>query len=618
MNWLRNKWEEMRRDISCHLRALKLLFCYNREWALVGISILLDSLSPFVAIYLSSMLLEALYEKRPVREMLVWAVAGAGMALFINVVRHCAVKHKNVMWWGLQYRMAEPVLMKTMSMDYELTENEEVRAMRSRQEEYRKRNMGAYEIFIRFTEQFLIAFLKLVISVGTIVPLFARSTVDKEQKAPFVFQITVLIWILLTIGLVLVQRVIRRKNRKKYAITHTAIEDNRVNEYMMENVVLSTEAGKDIRIFHQERLMETYGDNMTLSWRNTAKKLALNGAKWDSIQGFLSASIGGIVYFYISICAYVGEIAAGSVVRYAGAIQQLIQALTDLLNSWTQLHRNRVVMEEYLAYLDLKDVKKKGTIPVEKRRDGKFLIEFRNVSFRYPGTEEYILKSISVSLEIGEHIALVGPNGSGKTTFIKLLCRLYEPTEGSIMLNGVDIRKYDYQEYMRLFSVVFQDFQIFSFALGEYVAGNEQVERERAMDAIRRAGLEELFGKMPDGLNTMLNRNFSEQGVEVSGGEAQKLAMARAIYKNAPFVILDEPTSALDPVAENEIYTRFHEIIGHKTALFISHRLSACCFSKEILVFENGNIIERGSHEELVKIPGLYQQMWKAQAQYYQ
>ena len=185
-------------------------------------------------------------------------------------------------------------------------------------------------------------------------------------------------------------------------------------------------------------------------------------------------------------------------------------------------------------------------------------------------------------------------------------------------VDGVDIRKYDYQEYMQLFSVVFQDFQIFPFALGEYVAGSGQVERERAMDAIRRGGLEELLGKMPEGLNTMLNRDFSDQGVEISGGEAQKLAMARAIYKNAPFVILDEPTAALDPVAENEIYTRFHEIIGSKTALFISHRLSACRFSKEILVFENGNIIERGSHEELSEKPGLYRQMWQAQARYYQ
>lgn len=274
MHWLQNKREEMSKDISCHLRALKLLFCYNREWALVGLTILMDSLSPFVVIYLSSMLLEALYEQRPIREMLVWAAAGAGAALFINVVRHWAAKHKNVMWWGLQYRMAEPVLMKTMGMDYELTENEEVRAMRSRQEEYRKRNIGAFEVFIRFMQQLLTAFLKQVIAVATILPLFVSQAAHRRQETPFVFRMTVLTGLLLIMGFVLIQKAVRRKDRKKYAITQTVIEKNRLNEYMMEKVVLSTEAGKDIRIFHQEKLMEEYGDNMTSGWRNAAKQLA--------------------------------------------------------------------------------------------------------------------------------------------------------------------------------------------------------------------------------------------------------------------------------------------------------------------------------------------------------
>lgn len=307
-----------------------------------------------------------------------------------------------------------------------------------------------------------------------------------------------------------------------------------------------------------------------------------------------------------------------NIVRYAGGIWQMVQAITDLLASWDFLHINRTRMEEFFTYLDLPEKKKKGTIPVQKRRDGRFLIEFRNVSFRYPGTKDYVLKNMNLRFEIGERVALVGANGSGKTTFVKLLCRLYDPTEGIILLNDVDIRKYRYEEYMRLFSVVFQDFQIFSFRLGEYIAGSPNVDSERALDAANRAGLSGLLSQMPDGLNTMIGKDFSEEGFLISGGEAQRLAMARAIYKDAPFVILDEPTAALDPVEENEIYTRFHEIIGNKTALFISHRLSACHFAKEILVFENGNIVQRGSHQELHCIPGLYQRMWQAQAKYYQ
>lgn len=254
---------------------------------------------------------------------------------------------------------------------------------------------------------------------------------------------------------------------------------------------------------------------------------------------------------------------------------------------------------------------------MQKRRDGRFLIEFKNVSFKYPGTDVWVLKNMNLRFEIGERVALVGPNGSGKTTFVKLLCRLYDPTEGTILMNDVDIRKYRYGEYMRLFSVVFQDFQVFSLKMGEYIAGNEKVDRQKALEAAGRTGLGELLSRMPDGLDTVIGRDFSENGFVISGGEAQKLAMARAIYKDAPFVILDEPTAALDPVTENEVYTRFHEIIGNKTALFISHRLSACRFAGEILVFEDGDIVQRGSHDALCGQEGLYRRMWEAQAKYY-
>ena len=228
-----------------------------------------------------------------------------------------------------------------------------------------------------------------------------------------------------------------------------------------------------------------------------------------------------------------------------------------------------------------------------------------------------MLKDMNLRFEIGERVALVGPNGSGKTTFVKLLCRLYDPTEGVILMNEVDIRKYRYEEYMRLFSVVFQDFQVFSLKMGEYIAGRDGVDEQRALDAVSRAGLTGLLSKMPQGLDTVIGRDFSENGFVVSGGEAQKLAIARAIYKDAPFVILDEPTAALDPVTENEIYTKFHEIIGKKTALFISHRLSACRFAGEILVFEKGDIVQRGSHDALCGQEGLYRRMWEAQAKYY-
>ena len=245
-------------------------------------------------------------------------------------------------------------------------------------------------------------------------------------------------------------------------------------------------------------------------------------------------------------------------------------------------------------------------------------IECRDVSFRYPGTDTWALRHVNLKFRVGERLAVVGKNGSGKTTFIKLLCRLYDPTEGEILLNGIDIRKYSYEEYLSLFSVVFQDFKLFSFELGQNVAASVEVDEERARACLEQAGFGTRLQELPKGLYTSLYKDFEEDGVEISGGEAQKIALARALYKDAPFLVLDEPTAALDPVAEYEVYTGFNRMVGNRTAVYISHRLSSCRFCDEIVVFDEGQIVQRGSHEALVsQEDGLYARLWNAQAQYY-
>lgn len=208
--------------------------------------------------------------------------------------------------------------------------------------------------------------------------------------------------------------------------------------------------------------------------------------------------------------------------------------------------------------------------------------------------------------------------GSGKTTFIKLLCRLYDPTEGEILLNGIDIRKYNYREYMDIFSVVFQDFKLFSLKLGQNVASRVDYNKEKVMECLDKAGFSEKLLEMTEGMETYLYKDYDDNGIDVSGGEAQKIAIARALYKDAPFIILDEPTAALDPIAEAEIYGKFNEIAGDKTAIYISHRLSSCKFCDEIAVFHEGAVIQQGSHATLVADEkGKYYELWNAQAQYY-
>ena len=292
-------------------------------------------------------------------------------------------------------------------------------------------------------------------------------------------------------------------------------------------------------------------------------------------------------------------------------IEELTQAIEDMQN-------NAVFLKQTFEFLDIPNNMYQGSLTTEKRSDRKYEIEFRNVSFRYPGCEQYALRNINLKFKIGQKLAVVGMNGSGKTTFIKLLCRLYDPTEGKILLNGIDIRKYNYKEYMMIFSVVFQDFKLFSLTLGENVAAKINYDEEEVKSALKKSGFYNRLSTMPEGLNTYLYKDFNKKGIIISGGEAQKIAIARAIYKNAPFIILDEPTAALDPIAEAEIYEKFNEITGDKTAIYISHRLSSCKFCDKIVVFHEGSVIQTGTHQELAADKsGKYFQLWTAQAQYY-
>ena len=260
----------------------------------------------------------------------------------------------------------------------------------------------------------------------------------------------------------------------------------------------------------------------------------------------------------------------------------------------------------------------KGTKTLVYEPEKEYVITFNNVSFTYPGSERPALRAVNVTLNPKDRLAIVGKNGSGKTTFIKLLCRLYDPDEGEILLNGVNIAEYTYDSYAAFFSVVFQDFNLPAFTLGQNVAAAETYDTEKVRRALAKADFHLDPAKFTDKEDTYLSQRFEKNGVSISGGEGQKIAIARALYKDSPFLILDEPTAALDPLAEQEIYSRFNEMTEDKTAVFISHRLSSCRFCAKILVFDEGRIVQSGRHEDLVAdTAGTYCALWNAQAQYY-
>ncbi len=327
------------------------------------------------------------------------------------------------------------------------------------------------------------------------------------------------------------------------------------------------------------------------------------------------------VFLFSAAKAWMGVIGIGNFILYQGTVQKFVTSISELAGTLGILIHNNEYLENTFAYLDLPNEMYKGTLAVEKRDDIDYEVEFRDVSFKYPRSEEWILRHVNLKFKIGDKLAIVGENGSGKTTFIKLLCRLYDPTEGRILLNGIDITRYRYDEYMDLFSVVFQDYSLFAFSIAENVAANApaaEIDEKRVLSCLTRVGMGEKIAGLEKGIHTNISRDYENDGVDFSGGELQKIALARALYKNAPFIILDEPTAALDPIAEAEVYARFNDIANDKTSVYISHRLSSCRFCDRIAVFQHGEIVQLGSHEELLSDTcGKYHELWNAQAQYY-
>ena len=339
---------------------------------------------------------------------------------------------------------------------------------------------------------------------------------------------------------------------------------------------------------------------------------------YAALGASVTALTTGIIYLFTCLKALGGAFDVGSCTQYIGAATAMVANVFALSDIAGLLKANTPYLEKTFAYLDIPNEMYQGSLTTEKRSDRAYDVEFQDVSFRYPGSQIWALRHVNMKFKVGKRLAIVGENGSGKTTFIKLLCRLYDPQEGQILLNGIDIRKYRYDDYMAIFSVVFQDFQLLCRSLGSNVAGSMDYDREKAQKALVDAGFGDRLKRLPQGLDTVLYKDLSDDGVEISGGEAQKIAIARALYKDAPFIILDEPTAALDPITEAEIYGKFDKITGDKTAIYISHRLSSCKFCDEIAVFQDGKVIQQGSHETLVADKaGKYYALWNAQAQYY-
>lgn len=619
---MKQRWAEFKQEAGLILRGYRLYGEMGLGPCLIfrAASAAIGAAAPLITLYFSGEIINELTAAREPRRLIWLAALTVGLALLMNLLRQCFARRAergDIIW----PRMYMVLSKKMLDMDYEDVEDvrvqEELDAIKQLQNWNGQGLFRLYEVLDRLARGLVGMLCSLTMVFGLFLapagPVSGLAAVFASHWGT-----------LLLVGLLAASVVVFRKcsggNSKIWSnLSDEMTLGNRLFMYYHFELPDDHKQGKDIRLYREAQLLGKELEEYTTQFLFHAMESRAGDLArlrfWESAMPYL---LSGAVYLVVTAKAWCGAIGLGGVVQYVGAVERFAASFQEFVGALTSLASNNQYLHRVFDFLDKPNQKYQGSLPTEKRNDNDYLIEFRDVSFRYPGTDVWALRHLNLRLRIGERLAVVGRNGSGKTTMIKLLCRLYDPTEGEITLNGINIKKYNYDEYLALFSVVFQDFHLFSFPLGQTIAASVRVDRARAAQVLEQAGMQERLAQMPQGLDTYLNKDFDDSGVELSGGEAQKTAIARALYKEAPFLVLDEPTAALDPVAEYETYRRFGEMAGNKTAVCISHRLSSCRFCDRIAVFQKGSLVQMGTHESLLaETGGAYHKLWNAQAQYY-
>lgn len=376
---------------------------------------------------------------------------------------------------------------------------------------------------------------------------------------------------------------------------------------------------KDIQIFGMSSWLRQVHDAVLKLFRAFQLREQRVRLLGDLAEVALTFLRNGAAYGYLLALALGEGLSVSEFLLYFTAVGNFTTWVTGILKGFGELHQFSLELSSVRGYIEAPEpFRMEGGKAIEPDTSLPYTLELRDVSFRYPNTETWALRHVNMKFQVGSRLAVVGENGSGKTTLMKLCCGLLDPTGGQVLLNGEDIREFNRRDYYRLFSTVFQDFSVFDTTFADNVTQVPESPDTAGMeDAVKQAGLWEKYQSLPQGGATHIGQGIYEDGLLLSDGELQRLMLARALYKNGPIIILDEPTAALDPVAEMEVYENFDKIVGDKTAVYISHRLSSCRFCDDIAVFDHGHIVQQGSHDALVEAPGKYQELWHAQAQYY-
>lgn len=408
--------------------------------------------------------------------------------------------------------------------------------------------------------------------------------------------------------------------RKSFAyMRHRSIDRRQMNYYA--ELAVNKDLAKEVRMYDLGNDLTDRYNSVFDRYYKGLRGLIVRENIWQIFFAVLSSLVSCFFFAFIAIGVFEGRYQIGDYSLYTGALTSISSSVTTLITTSATIYEGTLFIDNLLSFLrEKRYTVARTTEPLIPARGVPHVIEFSHVSFAYPGTEKPVIDDLCLTLREGETLALVGLNGAGKTTLIKLLTRLYDPTEGAILLDGHDLRDYDVTALRRMFGIVFQDFGKYAFSVSENIRLGDITKQGDAADiesAARSAGAHEFIEALPHGYDTQLMRYFDRDGMELSGGQWQKLSLARAFYSDADIIILDEPTASLDPIAEHEVFRRFDELRGDKTTVFVSHRLSSATVASKIAVLEHGKLVEEGTHRELMEQNGRYANLFRIQAERY-
>ena len=520
-----------------------------------------------------------------------------GGLLLIPIVNYLT----GIIFGKISFRAIEKITLTNLNefyqhvtrMDYETLESPEIQDMKSRASNILGNNFVVVDHLWSF--------------VSAIFTLISISTIIAYMNIYI---------ILLIIAIIIANSFITQRLNKKKFETNKEIQARERRQWGVNFMLDMFAYAKELRLFNIKnlligKLIDSEKEINTVKWKNVKDE---NKANFFNI--FLNFINQTVLYVYLIYKVIGDNLPIGHMSIFISAAGQFSGALSSISQSYLNLSSYSLNIEDYCNFINIPQ-KQYLSGELTPNFDNESVIEFRNVSFKYPGNDRFVLKDVNIFLYGNEKLCIVGANGAGKSTFIKLLTRLYFPTEGEILLNGININEYDYEKYQRLFAPVFQDFVKYYMTLGENIVLANKYDKERLDIVCSSAGLNSLVNELPKGYHTQVDKWIDEEGFEPSGGENQRIAIARASYRGGNIFILDEPTAALDPMTEYEIYTQFNRMITDKCAVLITHRLSAVQLADKVAVFDNGSVAEYGTHKELYSKGGIYTEMFDKQAQFY-